>query len=174
MCPDCQAEAVATKQKQRTASVKKAKAIGRLVMDMVVAFGPIFKPIWDMTLTKPITVLFVVLVGWSMLSGPSQDQKPNRPAVSSPSPKSTPKATVANSGWDGAVWQVEYYLERNLKDPDSFEAIEWSHVIDNGNGYAVRCRYRAKNSFGGYNIEEQLFVMDKQGDVISVAEWGQP
>lgn len=174
MCPDCKAEVAALKQQQRASTAKKVMAFGRLVIDMLAALRPIFKPVWDMTLTKPITVVFVLLVGWSMLTGPSQDQKTKQPAASSPAPKSAPKATVANSGWDGSVWQVEHFLERNLKDPDSFEAIEWSPVIDNGNGYAVRCRYRAKNSFGGYNIEEQLFVMNKQGDVISVTDWGQP
>lgn len=178
MCPDCLAEVAATKRAQRKSIWRKAKATGKLVVDMVIALGPVFKPLWDMTLTKPITVLFVLLVGWSMLSGPSEDQKPKQPAVTSPALKSTPqtapKATVTNSGWDGSVWQVEHFLERNLKDPDSFEAIEWSPVISNGDGYAVRCRYRAKNSFGGYNIEEQLFEMNKQGDVISVIDWGKP
>lgn len=172
MCPDCRAEAEAARQKSRAATGRKAKAFGNLAVDMTAALAPIFKPIWTMTLAKPVTALLVILIAWSMLSGPSEDPAPTRSATSSPAPKSTPRATVTNSGWDGSVWQVEHYLKRNLKDPDSFDAIEWSPVIDNGNGYAVRCRYRAKNSFGGYVIEEKIFAMNKNGDVISVADWG--
>ena len=78
---------------------------------------------------------------------------------------------VKNSSWDGSVWQVEHHLKRNLNDPDSFEAIEWSEVIDNGDGFTVRCKYRAKNSFGGYVVEEQIFVMNRRGDVVSVSDW---
>jgi hypothetical protein len=55
----------------------------------------------------------------------------------------------------------------NLKDPDSFEAINWSPVQTNfDGGYYVRCKYRAKNSFGGYDIANQIFYMDSKGNVL--------
>ena len=31
---------------------------------------------------------------------------------------------VYNSSWDGSVRQVEKYLKRTLKDPDSYQSIE--------------------------------------------------
>jgi len=172
MCPDCRADAEAARQKSRAATGRKAKAFGNLAVDMTAALAPIFKPIWEMTLAKPITALFVILIAWSMLSGPSEDPTPTRSSTSSPSPKSSPQVTVTNSGWDGSVWQVEHYLKYVLKDPDSFQAIEWGRVGRLETGFLVRCRYRAKNSFGGYVIEEKLFEMDKNGDVISVSDWG--
>jgi hypothetical protein len=82
MCPDCHAEAEAARQKSRAATGRKAKAFGTLVADMAAAIAPIFKPIWEMTLAKPITALFVILIGWSMLSGPSEDPTPTRSASS--------------------------------------------------------------------------------------------
>ena len=78
---------------------------------------------------------------------------------------------VTNSGWDGSVHQVESYLKRNLKDPASFEAIEWSQVArDTDNNFVVRVKYRAKNSFGGYVIEQQMFRLDLRGEVIGATK----
>lgn len=90
----------------------------------------------------------------------------------------TPKAaTVENSSWDGSVSQVERYLESTLKDPDSYEGIEWSPVsnlpkeLEDGSIYVVRHKYRAKNSFGGYVVANQQFWINRQGTVVNVTEW---
>lgn len=77
---------------------------------------------------------------------------------------------VSNYAWDGSVLQVERYLKKTLKDPDSFEAMEWSSVKKIETGFAVRCKYRAKNSFGGYVIENQIFTMNTQGVVLAVQD----
>lgn len=82
--------------------------------------------------------------------------------------KNLPKIT--NSPWDGSVWQVEEYLKKNLKDPDSYQGIEWSTVIEKDNGYQVRHKYRAKNSFGGYVVENCIFTLTKEGTVIDVKQ----
>lgn len=81
------------------------------------------------------------------------------------------KEVVYNSSWDGSVKQVKDYLKKNLKDPDSYESIEWSDVVKQSDGtFRVRHKYRAKNSFGGYVIENQLFVLDNNGNVIDIKE----
>ena len=73
---------------------------------------------------------------------------------------------VYNSSWDGSVRQVERYLKNNLKDPDSYESIEWSNVVKQDDGsFIVRHKYRAKNSFGGYVVEEKYFTLDSSGNV---------
>ena len=78
---------------------------------------------------------------------------------------------VKNSSWDGSVSQVVKYLKNNLKDPNSYESIEWGNVTKTDNGYVVRHKYRAKNSFGGYVIEHQLFHIDWQGNITSVSSY---
>lgn len=79
--------------------------------------------------------------------------------------------SVSNSGWDGSVYQVERYLKRYLKDPSSFDAISWSKVISTGAGECqVRCTYRAKNSFGGYAVESRVFILSRNGEVLSVSD----
>ena len=78
---------------------------------------------------------------------------------------------VENSSIDGSVSQVKRYLKNNLKDPDSYEGIEWSDVVETDNGYTVRHKYRAKNSLGGYVVENQIFYLDLQGNVKSVSSY---
>lgn len=83
---------------------------------------------------------------------------------------------VSNSAYDASVYQVEQYLKREyLKDPDSYEGIEWSKVQkDNTNSlykYYVRHKYRAKNGFGGYVVEEKIFYLDQSGNVVSVTDF---
>ena len=75
---------------------------------------------------------------------------------------------VENSSLDGSVKQVKDYLKKTLYDPKSYEGIEWSPVKAVDDGYRVRHKYRAKNTFGGYVIEEHIFVLNKYGEVINV------
>lgn len=81
------------------------------------------------------------------------------------------RPAVRNSKWDGGVRQVEDYLERHLKDPDSVEYIEWSPVAEIPEGFQVRVKYRAKNSYGGYVIEEKLFRLTSEGQITSVTDF---
>jgi len=57
-----------------------------------------------------------------------------------------------------------------LKDPKSVEYIEWSKVVETYDGYKVRCKYRAKNSFGGYVVENKIFFLDLNGYVIKISK----
>lgn len=75
---------------------------------------------------------------------------------------------IENSSLNGSVSQVEKYLKKNLKDPDSYESIEWGKVVETDNGYMVRHKYRAKNSFGGYAIDNNVFYLDFKGSVTNV------
>ena len=77
-------------------------------------------------------------------------------------------AVVVNSGWDGSVQQVKQYLDKTLKDPASFEAIEWGKVTHTCDGYFTWVKYRARNGFGGMVISSQAFTLDKNGAVVKV------
>lgn len=90
-------------------------------------------------------------------------------------PSTTNTATqqkIQNSPWDASVYQVENYLKRNyLKDPDSYQSIEWGKVVElNSDKYVVRHKYRARNSYGGYVVEEKLFVLDAEGNIIDTKD----
>ena len=75
-----------------------------------------------------------------------------------------------NSEWDASVKQVKRYLEATLNDAGSVKYVEWSTVFQTPNGWIVRCKYRAKNAFGGYVLKNQLFYMDENGAVVSVRD----
>lgn len=77
---------------------------------------------------------------------------------------------VRNSTLDASVHQVETFLKKNLNDPKSYESIEWSALNETKNSwykYWVRHKYRAKNGFGGYVIENQIFYLDEDGNVLN-------
>lgn len=82
---------------------------------------------------------------------------------------------VTNSSLDASVHQVEQFLKDNLNDPDSYEGISWSEVQILSESqeykYYVRHKYRAKNSFGGYVIENQIFYLDANGNVVDVKDY---
>ena len=67
---------------------------------------------------------------------------------------------------------VRSYLRANLKDPGSYQEIEWSPSGVNSSGqYYIRHKYRAKNSFGGYVIEEKIFYLNKSYKVIRTQDY---
>lgn len=79
-----------------------------------------------------------------------------------------------SSPWDAAVKPVVDYLKENLKDPDSVKFAEWSRVFlfkyEGRNYWAVRCKYRAKNSFGGYVVANEVFLI-RNNTVERVIPW---
>lgn len=58
---------------------------------------------------------------------------------------------------------VRQYLKDNLKDPKSYESIEWSEIAKKDEFILVRHKYRAKNSFGGYTLENKVFKLTVGG-----------
>jgi len=118
-----------------------------------------------------ILLIFIAAITGNMKEHGSVSAKKTRKSeVRQPTEKKE-RDVVYNSGWDASVYQVEDYLKQNLKDPESLECIEWSEVQKNDYGFMVRCKYRAKNSFGGYVVNNQLFYLDKKGKVFNVKEW---
>ena len=77
---------------------------------------------------------------------------------------------MKNNKWNGGVKQGEDYLDSTLRDPDSYESIEWSEVKEKADGYYVRHKYRAKNGFGGMVVTNQLFHLDFSGNVVEVKD----
>jgi ssDNA-binding Zn-finger/Zn-ribbon topoisomerase 1 len=84
------------------------------------------------------------------------------------------ESIVKNSYQDGSVYQIKDYLEKTLKDQDSFEVIKWGKVIKSGDKYLVRCKYRFKDSFGNYVTSNQGFTLDSEGNVIKVVNFPVP
>ena len=72
----------------------------------------------------------------------------------------------------GSVQQVVSYLKKEyLIDPLSYQPIEWSPVQQVNDGYWVRHQYRARNSFGGYVVMDQVFHLNMDGKVDRVQDY---
>jgi type II secretory pathway pseudopilin PulG len=75
------------------------------------------------------------------------------------------------SEWDGITPEVNSYLQRNLKDYDSMKIVECSPVVTWGtDAWAQRVKYRARNSFGAYVLDNKVFVI-KNGYVIDYMDY---
>jgi len=78
------------------------------------------------------------------------------------------------SPWDGSHRNLYHYLKENAKDPDSLEHIETRYkknLDKNGkfnNTISVTTKYRAKNSFGGYVVEQISADCDIDGNIIKI------
>lgn len=99
-------------------------------------------------------IIGVVILLVGILTAPLMPNKPK------PAKSSAPEVENLNDGskWHCTVAKDNFvvYLKQNvLKDPDSFELIEYSSVYDEQKQkYSVILKYRAKNSFGGFVIEK--------------------
>ena len=114
----------------------------------------------------------------------SHARLPGRP----PAPPAPPAARPVAGPFDQtqALAAAESWLRRTLQDPDSLVIIEsaftwrtlgyfekaWSHAdhpdlpaLDTG--YALTCRYRARNEFGGYQVAVWDFIFTREGRLIT-------
>lgn len=73
------------------------------------------------------------------------------------------------------AYRISYrFLKDGLKDPDSFDEIEEKRyfVIKQKKRKTphiqIYIKYRAKNSFGGYVVEEKYFDFDKNLELVKV------
>lgn len=64
---------------------------------------------------------------------------------------------------DLAFVRAERYIKENLRDPDSYERIGFKvWVIDTlERKMGVYIHFRARNGFGGMNVEKYMFTFDK-------------
>lgn len=72
---------------------------------------------------------------------------------------------------NGEVWQVtEGIKTKLLKDPDSYDPIQWFQVVKDKEGnFTVRHRFRMKRPEGGYEDPVTLkFTVNPDGEVIDV------
>ena len=118
-------------------------------------------------------IFFFLSLIFSVNNTTSKSTTPIENTATTTSTKVIPvRETVINSAWDGSVYQVKSWLKDNLKDPKSLEFIEWDYVHKNANGsFTVRVKYRAKNSFGGYAVENKLVTLDASGNVINFVDY---
>ena len=73
------------------------------------------------------------------------------------------------SPWDGSHPALSRLVEKNMRNPDSYEHIE-TRFRDEGNSLFVIMKYRGQNGFGGMSVETISARVDFDGNVIEVIE----
>ena len=68
---------------------------------------------------------------------------------------------LSGASADDARYYAERWLKPQLKDPKSYQRIEWKaeRARDDYNSWIVYIKFRAKNSFGAYVVQECLCVV---------------
>ncbi|QEY15490.1 zinc ribbon domain-containing protein [Cellvibrio sp. KY-GH-1] len=109
-----------------------------------------------------VLIIFISIIYSQCTEKPKAPDKPK-------TPEELRRETVekAFSPWDGSHRQLEAYVKKNLKDPDSYEHIE-TRYSDKGDTVTISMKYRAKNSFGGYAVENIIATAKLDGTLITV------
>lgn len=74
---------------------------------------------------------------------------------------------VKKFGEKGSVGMVHYYLSGIMKDPDSLELDCGTTDYNSKSGWVIKCDWRGKNSFGGYQRKINWFVI-RNGAVVKM------
>lgn len=84
---------------------------------------------------------------------PAVDKKEQEAIAKAEKRREREKGFHCLSGWDGTNQAVVQYLKQRLKDPSSFEHIETRiSPMDDRGAHSLVMSYRAKNSFGAYDV----------------------
>jgi hypothetical protein len=82
-----------------------------------------------------------------------------------------PDAPAEKSLWEKQA-RAEVMLKQGLREPKSLEIVGWTRRENKLAGVVIpqpyevwALTYRAKNGFGGYNLETQVFVFGPNGVV---------
>ena len=74
------------------------------------------------------------------------------------------------SAWDGSYRPLVQIIKKNLKDPDSFKHRETRITPSENEVHIVVMTYGAKNSFGGYVVENVIARLTSQCSLIEVMD----
>ena len=115
---------------------------------------------WSLTL-----IFFCVGIAVTSCGGKSDAEKQvDAQATAVQKAEDTRKGFHCLSGWNGAHAGVEKYVKANLRDPDSYDHIETRITPVNERGeHALVMKYRAKNGFGGMNVESLVATIKNEG-----------
>ena len=165
-CPNCGTVFRISHAKLAAAIRQQAKTISP---QQVKSFQP-YKPSREfLQVMGCLSVPIAVIVGLTVAGLIFRAFSANGPKESR---QSGANAIVYNSYLDGSVYQVESWLRQNLKDPESLEVIEWFKVVERKDGsFSVVVEYRARNGFGGFNVEKMKFYLDSKGNITDQSDY---
>lgn len=113
-------------------------------------------------------ILISIVVGiWVSAISPNHQTTSKPPTPKTAEQLKEEKIKLAFSPWDGSHRQLEKYVKNNLKDPESYEHIETRYGVKD-DIVTVVMKYRAKNSFGGFVVNQAIATAKIDGTLITV------
>ncbi len=111
---------------------------------------------------------------------PDASEAPEAAAREAEPPVPAPRATISSeerrgmhclNGWDGSHWKMQSEIKRRLRDPDSFEHVETRIApIDEVGNHSIFMSFRARNGFGGMNVQQAIGVVDNKACELQVLQ----
>lgn len=78
------------------------------------------------------------------------------------------------SAWDGSHSEMVTQVKRILRDPESFEHAETRITPANAQGkHGIVMTYRARNGFGGMNVDVATGEVDQATCTVTIGSYGQ-
>lgn len=100
----------------------------------------------------------------------AQAPKTSQQAIAPPTPP--PKAALTEeqrlgmhclNKWDGSHRKMQDAIKERLRDPDSFKHVETRITpIDKNGNHTIFMTFRARNGFGGLNVQQAIGVVDNE------------
>jgi hypothetical protein len=106
-----------------------------------------------------LLIVGVLIAGVEMCSGPSKTPEQVK-ADAAKAEADQRKGFHCLSGWDGSNRSLVDQIKQQLRDPDSFQHDETRITPEKDGKHTVFMRYRAKNGFGGMNVETAVAEVD--------------
>jgi hypothetical protein len=117
-----------------------------------------------------IFALVVVIVAFVVIGGMFHDSSATKDKGNSESLLYSMMNPKTDPGLE-AIGVADVYLKDQLRDPSSLEIIRQEVVGGTeSDGVGVMIQYRAKNGFGGMNVETKIFMV-KNGAVVSATDF---
>jgi hypothetical protein len=117
-------------------------------------------------------ILLAFLIGAIASETPKPESAGNKANQSTDEPRATGEKCF--SVWDGSNKALVENVKGALREPDSFEHIKTNaYYTDDKSRLSVKMSYRARNGFGGMNVEAASASVDVESCALADVEIGQ-
>jgi hypothetical protein len=117
----------------------------------------------------PIAFLLICIILYFIMCGDNKKLATPEKKEEVVLPSTSESEVTPFSLYDGSLPQLERYVKKTMKDPDSYEHIETRHWVM-GDHMVVKMQFSGKNSFGGTVKTLINAKCSLKGDILSITE----
>ena len=113
---------------------------------------------------KQIAIIVAVLVVFAIVGSLTEKTPDNN----NKHQERVDKVKALFSAWDGSCYNVERYIKEHMNDADSYEHVKTAYAIQKEDKILVETTYRGSNALGAKVINTNKFLIDIDGNILSV------